>query len=97
MGGYKFGEWTRLPVILTVKVRSSSYMSTNTPNGISPSLSGKVTDFKTLIYADASKPVLSFVYSSRDKAIKHARTLAIHLEAELEVNIPTVENKSDVT
>lgn len=66
IGGYKFGEWTTLPVILTVKVISTSYISTNTPNGISPTLSGRVTDFKILIYSKVSKPVFSFVYSNRD-------------------------------
>jgi hypothetical protein len=91
IGGYKFGEWTTLPVILTVKVISTSYISTNTPNGISPSLSGKVTDFKTLIYSNASKPVLSFVYSNREKAVKHAKSLADNLNADLILKIPERE------
>ncbi len=88
IGGYKFGEWTTLPVILTVKVISSSYISTNIPNGISPTLSRKVTDFKTLIYSDTSKPVLSFVYLNRDKAIKHAKCLASNLDTDLVLNLP---------
>lgn len=83
IGGYKFGEWKKLPVILKVKVISTSYIRTNTPNGISPTLSGKVTDFKTLIYSNASKPVFSFVYSNRDKALKHAKSLASKLNADL--------------
>ncbi len=91
IGGYKFGEWTTLPIILTVKVISTSYMSTNIPNGISPTLSGKVTDFKTLIYSNASKPVLSFVYSNRDKAVNHAKSLASNLNADLVLNIPNKE------
>ena len=90
-GGYKFGEWTTLPVILTVKVISTSYVSTNIPNGISPTLSGKVTDFRTLIYSSASKPVLSFVYSSRNKAVKHAKGLASNFNANLVLNIPEGE------
>lgn len=88
IGGYKFGEWTTLPVILTVKVISTSYMSTNTPNGISPTLSGKVTGFKTLLYSNATKPVFSFVYSNREKAVKHAKSLAFNLNAELVLKIP---------
>ena len=94
VSGYKFGEWTKLPVILTVKVNSTSYMSTNTPNGISPTLSGKVTDFKTVIYSNASKPVLSFVYSNRDEAVKHAKRLASNLNADLVLNIPEREKTS---
>jgi hypothetical protein len=88
IGGYKFGKWKTLPVNLKVKVFSTTYKSTNTPNGISPTLSGKVTDFKTLIYSNASKPVLSFVYSNREKAIKHAKSLASGLNADLVLNIP---------
>ncbi|WP_373495816.1 hypothetical protein, partial [Aquiflexum sp.] len=57
IGGYKFGEWANLPDISTVKVISNSYVITNTPNGISPTFSGKVTDFRTFLYSDASKPV----------------------------------------
>ena len=91
VGGYKFGEWTALPAILTVKVISTSYISTNTPNGISPTLSGRVTDFKTLIYSNASEPVLSFVYSNRDKAVKHAKRLASNLNADLVLNLPKRE------
>ncbi len=88
IGGYKIGEWTALPVILKVKVISTSYLSTNTPNGISPAFSGKVSEFRTLIYSDASKPVLSFVYSNRDKAVRHAKRLASDLNADLDLRVP---------
>ena len=91
IGGYKFGEWTALPDILKVKVISTSYISTNTPNGISPTLSGKVTDFKTLIYSNASKPVLSFEYSNMDRAVKTAKRLAVDLNADLVLHIPERE------
>lgn len=91
IGGYKSGEWVTLPVISKVKVISTSYVSSNTPNGISPTFSGKVTDYKTLIYSNASKPVLSFVYSNRDKAVKQAKRLATNLNADLVLNIPERE------
>lgn len=91
IGGYKFGEWTALPLIRTVKVISTSYTSTNKPNGISPTFSGKVTDFKTLICSNASKPVLSFMYSNKDKAVKHAKRLASNLNADLVLNIKEKE------
>ncbi|MEK6481522.1 hypothetical protein WJR50_28520 [Catalinimonas sp. 4WD22] len=67
--GFKLGEWTSLPVISTVKLISISLMRTNKPNGISPTLSGKVTDFKTVLYSNTSQPVLSLVYSKRDKSM----------------------------
>ncbi|MEM8940156.1 MAG: hypothetical protein AAGC64_12490 [Bacteroidota bacterium] len=88
IGGYRFGEWMVLPDILKIKVISTSYISSNTPNGISPTLSRKVTDFKTLIYSNSSKPILSFKYSSMDKAVEHAKRLAADLDADLVLNIP---------
>lgn len=81
--GYKYGDWTALPAISTVKVISTSYMSTNMPNGISPTLSGKVIDFKLLIFSDSIHPLISFVYSNRDKAVRHAHNLASNLNADL--------------
>ena len=85
--GYKFGEWTTLPEIVKVKVISNSYISSNTPNGISPTLSGNVMEFKILIYSKHSIPVLSFIYSNEDRAVKYARDLAFNLNAELVLNI----------
>ena len=85
--GYKFGEWTILPEIAKVKVISNSYVSSNTPNGISPTLSGKAIEFKILIYSKLSIPVLSFLSSNEDKAVKYARDLASNLNAELVLNI----------
>ncbi|QCK15590.1 hypothetical protein [Mangrovivirga cuniculi] len=87
IGGYKFGEWTELPEILKIKVISNSYINSNTPNGISPTFSGKVTDFKTLIYSNSSKPVFSFKYSNADDAVKNARHLANDLNADLVINV----------
>lgn len=85
--GYKFGEWNTLPEIIKVKVISNSYISSNTPNGISPTFSGKVTEFKILIYSKPSVPVLSLVSSYEDKAVKYAKDLASNLNAELVLNI----------
>lgn len=87
IGGYKFGEWENLPDISTIKVISNSYVITNIPNGISPTFSGKVTDFKIFLYSDVSKPVFSFVYSNKNKAIQKAKKLAYNLNAELVLNI----------
>ena len=88
--GFKIGEWMILPEILKLKVISNSYINTNTPNGISPTLSGKVTDFKTLLYSDDQKPVFSFTYANRDKAVKQARRLAEDLNADLMLNNPEI-------
>ncbi len=91
IGGYKSGEWIALPDISKIKVISASYLSTNMPNGISPTLSVKVTDFKILIYSNSHKPVFSFKYSNMDKAVKHAKRLAADLNADLDLDIPGIQ------
>ena len=91
IGGYKFGKWTALPDILKIKVILTSYISSNIPNGISPTFSGEVTDFKTLIYSNSSELVLSFKYSNKDKAVKQANRLAANLNADLVLNVPEQE------
>ena len=85
--GYKFGNWTALPEIVKIRVISTSYISKNAPNGISPTFSGKVTDYKTLVYSITSNPVLSFDYSNMNKAVKHAKDLATNLNADLVLDI----------
>ena len=87
IGGYKFGKWTTLPDITEVKLISDSYLSTNTPNGISPTLSGKVTQFRISLFSSATEPVHSFVYSNRKKAVKEANLLASNLNADLILSI----------
>ncbi|GAA5022618.1 hypothetical protein GCM10011506_00540 [Marivirga lumbricoides] len=88
IGGYKMGEWDVLPAINTVQVTSSTFKVTNTPNGISPTLSGKVTDFKVRLFSNKSQADFCFVYSSRKRAIKSAEVLVSHLNADLLVHLP---------
>lgn len=85
--GYKFGKWTSMPRVLKVKVVSTSSKGSNLPNGISPTLSWKVTHFTTLLYSDNPGPDFSFTYASKDKAIAGAQHLADHLNADLELNV----------
>ncbi len=87
IAGYKFGEWSTLPEISKITLISTSYTATNTPNGISPTLSGKVTDFKTLLYSDSAKPILSFTYTSKVKASRDAKSLATQFNCDLEIKI----------
>lgn len=86
--GFKFGEWEPITNISLVKVISASHISTNTSNGISPTLSGKVTDFKILVYSNSETPVCSFNYSKKGKAVQNAKILAANFQSDLEVNLP---------
>jgi hypothetical protein len=88
IGGYKSGEWTTLPDILKIKVISASHLRSNIPNGISPTLSVKVTDFTLLMYSNSQKPIFLFKYSSRNKAVKEAKRLAKELNADADLQIP---------
>lgn len=85
--GFRFGEWEALPDILSISVISKRYSTSNTSNGISPTLSGKVTNFRVLLYSNNVKPELSFIYSKKDEAIKQAQLLASNLNAELKVEV----------
>jgi len=88
IGGYKTGEWSQLPDRLTVKVIEYTYTRNNTPNGISPTLSAEITDYRTLIYSDTSNPLFSFIYKKRELAVKEAKGLAANLEAHLILELP---------
>lgn len=88
IAGFKIGEWRPLPDVSTLKVTSSSYIRMNTPNGVSPTMSQKVNDFNVLLYANEPKPTFSFVYSNKDKAIKHATYLASRFNVNLVLNVP---------
>lgn len=83
IAGFKFGEWKPLPQLSKIKVASKTYISRNTPNGISPTLSGKVTEFNTLIYSVDSEPIFLFKYSNQKESLKQAKRLAKGLEIDL--------------
>lgn len=85
IGGYSMGKWMPLPDLIKIKVISKSQLVTKKPNGISPTLSGKVTKSKILLYQNSSKPLFSFEYSNLDSAVKNAKRLAAELNAELVV------------
>lgn len=88
VAGYKFGEWEALPVISEVQVISISYVHTNSPNGVSPTLSGRVTDFKTLLFAEGEHPLLTLEYINKYQALKQAEELASSLNAALVLRLP---------
>jgi len=79
--GYRFGEWAALPAIKRISAISIDYQATNTPNGISPTWSGTVTDHKVFLYSENVTPILSFVFSNKKRAIEAAKLLAFNLDA----------------
>ncbi len=87
IAGIVSGEWQDLPTIMTVKVVSSTYLQSNTPNGISPTLSGKVTDFHILLLGSQPEHSFSFAYNSEKKVVERAKFLASRLNAEIQILI----------
>ena len=85
--GYKLGDWIPLPGISTVKVISIHYKVTNTPNGISPTLSGSITVFKILLWSADHAPEFSFDYTNKERAIHQAKQLAAGLNVTLELKL----------
>jgi hypothetical protein len=86
VAGFKFGDWKPLPLLSKIKSESKTYISRNTPNGISPTLSGRVTEYHTTIYSINSKPIFLFNYSNPKESLKQAKRLAKGLEIDLDVH-----------
>ncbi|KEO73071.1 hypothetical protein [Anditalea andensis] len=83
IGYFRYGEWICLPDLNNITVVSVNYIRHNTPNGISPTLSGQVTDYRILIFSNDSEPVLSFIYSDIVEAVRDAEYIASHLKVNL--------------
>ena len=85
IGGYKTGHWLSMPAVTVVEVVSIRYRSTNTPNGISPTFSGEITEYRVVLFSDKPVPELSFTYSNRERAMSDATCLATSLNIPLEI------------
>lgn len=84
--GFRFGKWLPLPVISQVKMVPNTYRSTNMRNGISPTLSGYITDFHIFLYtSESDQPFLSYAFSKEKQARMKAEALAKRLEVPLEI------------
>lgn len=64
----KFGDWQNLPKIENAELIHYVYTETNTPNGISPSLSAEVTVYKCVLVSGGKK-FMVFDYSKEKDAI----------------------------
>ncbi len=64
----KFGDWQNLPKIENAELIHYTYTQTNTPNGISPTISGEVTVYKCVLVSGGKK-FMVFDYSKEKDAI----------------------------
>jgi len=73
--GYKTGEWNAIPNLEGIYVTNTTDEHSNLPNGISPTLSGKVTDYHVMAISEDMQPVFALNFSDIDKAKKVAKQL----------------------
>ncbi|MEO1256155.1 MAG: hypothetical protein AAFY41_14900 [Bacteroidota bacterium] len=68
--GVRYGRWEPLPAISFIKWKEIGRTLTNTPNGISPTLSGRITFYKVILYGEDARSVYSFDYKKKHTAVK---------------------------
>ena len=87
-GGFSFGNWQTLPPIAQIKLIERTDTFTNTSNGISPTLSGKVTRYMIFIYTkDTDGPLFSFEFAQKEVALSKAQYLATQLDTTFTSNM----------
>ncbi len=82
--GYKMGSWSTLPEIKQINLTSELQESSNTPNGISPTLSGTTVSFKVLLVSSEQDGISFLEFSKKDKAISCAKLLSKGFDKPLE-------------
>ena len=82
--GLKSGNWESLDKAKSVRLIQITEHSTNLPNGISPTLSGNITDFHVVVISKDEQALFSMSYSSEQKAREVAKSLASGLDITFE-------------
>ena len=81
--GIKLGDWTDIPALNGIYLFSQTEEFTSMPNGITPTLSGNVTDFYVMGISTDTKPVFSLAYEEKAKAQEAAEKISKGLEVSL--------------
>jgi hypothetical protein len=85
--GFKIGEWEKMPNILEIRLSSSTYSATNTPNGISPTISGKATEYVVHLNDD-NRTFLKIIFDKEKNALTAAKRLSQGFGVELKNQSP---------
>ncbi len=83
--GIKLGKWTPVPPIRKIKLKSSSQKIVNVKNGISPTMSGTVREYRIVLYANQATPFLSFSYSKKEESLRNAELFSINFNTAVEI------------
>lgn len=81
--GFKQGEWVDISDVSTVGIRTETSRTTNTPNGISPTLSSNTTHHWVHMYSSNNTLIHSILYDKQELALEHSKLIAAKLNAEL--------------
>lgn len=82
--GFKVGEWVNISDVSHLRLAEESYTSSNTPNGISPTLSHKVTKHNILMYDTDQRLIHSIEYNEKDIALAHSKLISTQLNVRLD-------------
>lgn len=77
--GLKLGQWSALPTITNLEVVSKTKRVSNTPNGISPTLSGNIKEFYVLLLDDQQTPRFKMKFVKQNAAETCARQISTGL------------------
>ncbi len=69
MGWMKFGDWEKIPKVQEIELIHHCYQSKNIPNGITPTMSSKMTRYKCVLKS-SDEVILSLDFSKEKEAIK---------------------------
>lgn len=64
----KFGDWEMIPKVQEIELIHHSYQTKNIPNGITPTMSGKMTMYKCVLKS-SDEVILSLDFSNEKEAI----------------------------
>lgn len=64
----KFGDWEQIPQVQEIELIHHSYQSKNIPNGITPTMSGKMTMYKCVLKS-SDTIILSLDFSKEKEAL----------------------------
>ncbi len=84
--GFKRGDWRPIEAISAIIASSHSRHAQNTPNGISPTLSGTVTLYKLTAYSDLES-LFTLWFHQKEKARHLGKMMSDHFKIQLQDNI----------
>lgn len=66
--GFKSGTWRNLPPLKTIKLVPIEQKTTNTPNGVSPTLSFIKSSYQIILFFSSENPIYTFSYNNKAEA-----------------------------